>query len=59
LQPKRRIDISVEDVEESSPVLRQPFRRGKHPKPDAPLFEDVFKDSPPPSDHSKVDGPNR
>lgn len=43
-QPKRVGEISVEGLEETSPVLSQPFKRRRNIKANPSAFEEAFKD---------------
>jgi hypothetical protein len=44
-QPKRVGEISVEGLEETSPILSQPFKRRRNVKANPSAFEEAFKDS--------------
>jgi hypothetical protein len=56
---KKISELSVDNFEEVSPVLIQPFKRKRHVKADPSVFKDVFKDSLSSSSQSVVDVPNR
>lgn len=43
-QPKRVSEISVEGLEETSPILSQPFNRRRTVKANPSAFEEAFKD---------------
>jgi hypothetical protein len=43
-QPKRVGEISVESLEEISPILSHPFKRRRTVKVNPSAFEEVFKD---------------
>jgi hypothetical protein len=43
-QPKRVSEISVEGLEETSPVLSQPFRRRRNIKANPSVFEEAFEE---------------
>jgi hypothetical protein len=58
-QLKRNSELSVDNFEEISPILIQPFKRQRRMKADPSVFKDVFKGSASSSSYSMVDVPNR
>jgi hypothetical protein len=58
-QPKGGDEISVEGLEEASPIVSQPFKRRRNVKTDPSVFQSVLKDLATSSPNSEEDVSNR